>query len=92
VWIGTVGALGDFWVRRAHAGFRLALDADELTIHLNRNAADLGSDLALALHNRKGTAMEVRIIDAAGAVVPYRTIERAGASLLLLQPDLAADR
>ncbi|HJU04875.1 MAG TPA: hypothetical protein VJ692_06945 [Nitrospiraceae bacterium] len=92
VWIGTIGALGEFWSRRAEVKFRLAREEGRLTVHLNQKAGHLGQDLSLVFRHRTRSTEQPRIVDVERQNVPYRMIERAGARVYLLQPDIPAGR
>ena len=82
VWIGPVAELGEFWRRRAGVGFRLTRERDGLVIALDRAAADLGPDLALAV--RSDETDTVRVQDRDGRPVPFRSVRRGDARLLWL--------
>ncbi len=85
VWMGTIAALGDFWVRRASVGVTVAREDGGLTIRLDRRAAALGVDLALVvvgLEESEG----LRVLDRDGAPVPHRVTARGGQRVVALQP------
>jgi peptidoglycan/xylan/chitin deacetylase (PgdA/CDA1 family) len=81
IWIGPIADLGDFWTRRAAVGFRVETDGGGV-VRLDRPAAALGADLALAIDGDGAW----RVLDGHGKAVPVRPVARAGSRLLWLGP------
>lgn len=85
VWIGTVAALGDFWVRRSEAGLGLDRSEDgKLIVRLDRPAEQLGRDLSLVIG---GKPVPVQILDKQGKSVPAREAKYRGSRMFILEPN-----
>jgi hypothetical protein len=85
VWMGTIAAYGDFWVRRASVGLTVARDAGKLTVRLDRPGAALGPDLALVVAGAEPPEA-IQVLDRNGILVPHRVLTCDGRRIVALGP------